>query len=812
MTTNDFSLLNTQYKIPAITIDFYTDSYVTLRSKQLDTARYLVVTCTEYGIPKNIPLDWKPYFRLLKPDETMVYNSSGHCQIIEDGRVLVKLSEQTLKATGNASADLQFVTPENQIYSTKNFHLIISPTSCNTKDIISSNEFDALNKMVMEEAVRVETMKNLEENVTTQETLRQSNEAVRQTNEGHRVIAEEERETDTTLAVTQANHAAASANGSASNAENAAHHASSAAEHASTATQTANTVVEVMRSLIADENIVHTSEKGISGGIATLDENGNIPSSQLPGFVDDVLDGSYDQEHDLFLDPEGTPYVPESGKIYVDTEKRITYRWSGSTFVDIGSSLALGTTSSSAFPGDRGISLEERASALETFHHNLAADNVKFDNSGTSLIGATVQAAMKELTKPATTVSSGLMSAADKSLVDNYANIYSVDAVLSASRWIGSTAPFTQTLTVEGLDSYNNCSVSLHKSASALALAEAINANIQTLLYDTNTGITVTAHGKKPTADIPILLSFGTSLNCVEVPTYLGGGNTAAEISFFPTANASGTDVQSAITTLGNAVKTNQTTNSQHIQNKSNPHTVTKAQIGLGNVDNTADSAKRVSYAATAGSAASCTGNAATATAATAATRDASGKTIHTSYFPVTGGNMSGGINMQQNIMSNVNKIIGDADGRFSAAGDQHKVYLMGGNTQVTNCGANSNMPIYALAFNATSSRLAKERIEEMPEDEAKKLLDLRVVEFDYKENFGGQKGQRGLIAEETEAIIPYLVTVPENYNETNFKEEKGIQNSLLGIDYSKAVPYLIKIVQIQQNEIDLLKTKMAEH
>ena len=89
---------------------------------------------------------------------------------------------------------------------------------------------------------------------------------------------------------------------------------------------------------------------------------------------------------------------------------------------------------------------------------------------------------------------------------------------------------------------------------------------------------------------------------------------------------------------------------------------------------------------------------------------------------------------------------------------------------------------------------------------------------FDYIKEFGGEQGQRGLIAEDTLNIIPSCVTIPEDYSEEQFDKEKGIQNKVLAIDYSRLVPYLIKMVQIQQeqinsmqSDIDALKSKIKE-
>jgi hypothetical protein len=92
-------------------------------------------------------------------------------------------------------------------------------------------------------------------------------------------------------------------------------------------------------------NKVDSSLVGANNGIATLDEAGKVPSSQLPSFVDDVLE---------YADLAGFPETGESGKIYIAIDTGLTYRWSGSIYVEISQSLALGNTSATAFRGDLG--------------------------------------------------------------------------------------------------------------------------------------------------------------------------------------------------------------------------------------------------------------------------------------------------------------------------------------------------------------------------------------------------------------------------------------------------------------------------
>jgi len=93
------------------------------------------------------------------------------------------------------------------------------------------------------------------------------------------------------------------------------------------------------------DNKLETSLKGANNGLAELDNTGKVPSSQLPSYVDDVLE---------FANRAAFPATGESGKIYVTKDTNLTYRWGGSDYVEISASLALGETESTAYRGDRG--------------------------------------------------------------------------------------------------------------------------------------------------------------------------------------------------------------------------------------------------------------------------------------------------------------------------------------------------------------------------------------------------------------------------------------------------------------------------
>ena len=101
---------------------------------------------------------------------------------------------------------------------------------------------------------------------------------------------------------------------------------------------------------------VKRSEMGVAGGVATLGTDGKVPAAQLPSYVDDVLE---------FENNGKFPATGETGKIYVAKDTNLTYRWSGSSYVEISESLALGETSSTAYAGDKGKALADRLATAE---------------------------------------------------------------------------------------------------------------------------------------------------------------------------------------------------------------------------------------------------------------------------------------------------------------------------------------------------------------------------------------------------------------------------------------------------------------
>ena len=129
---------------------------------------------------------------------------------------------------------------------------------------------------------------------------------------------------------------------------------------------------------------IPTTEKGSANGVASLGSDGKVPSSQLPSYVDDVLE---------FNNKSSFPTTGESGKIYVAKDTNLTYRWSGSAYVEISPSLALGETSSTAYSGDKGKANATNISSLQTRMTNAENKNSSQDTEISNIKNGTTTVA-----------------------------------------------------------------------------------------------------------------------------------------------------------------------------------------------------------------------------------------------------------------------------------------------------------------------------------------------------------------------------------------------------------------------------------
>lgn len=160
------------------------------------------------------------------------------------------------------------------------------------------------------------------------------------------------------------------------------------------------------------------STKGQPSGLAELDSTGKVPAAQLPSYVDDVLEFSTKAQF---------PQIGETGKIYVAKDTNLTYRWTGTQYLEISQSLALGETPSTAYPGDKG---KANRDALNSIPTKLTSYLTPTTSTG-ELVKINYKYAAKDglnygplqddnIDIPsATTTNAGAMSAIDKGRLDN---------------------------------------------------------------------------------------------------------------------------------------------------------------------------------------------------------------------------------------------------------------------------------------------------------------------------------------------------------------------------------------------------------
>lgn len=163
------------------------------------------------------------------------------------------------------------------------------------------------------------------------------------------------------------------------------------------------------------------STKGQPGGLAELDSTGKVPAAQLPSYVDDVLEYSTKAQF---------PQTGETGKIYVAKDTNLTYRWTGTQYLEISQSLALGETPSTAYPGDKG---KANRDALNSMPTKLTSYLTPTTSTG-ELVKINYKYAAKDglnygplqddnIDIPsATTTNAGAMSAIDKGRLDDLYN------------------------------------------------------------------------------------------------------------------------------------------------------------------------------------------------------------------------------------------------------------------------------------------------------------------------------------------------------------------------------------------------------
>lgn len=355
--------------------------------------------------------------------------------------------------------------------------------------------------------------------------------------------------------------------------------------------------------------------KGQADGFAPLDGNGLVPANHLPSYVDDVLEvyATYDVSPtggltnvQLYTDAgHQTPVVGESGKIYInvaDGEPPYQFRWSGTKFVDSNtSSLIIGEIAGTAFEGSRGKHLEDVVSSMPK--NLISKVSIANKNKRNIIILCNYSATdgqghyidkpdgMVIPLTPATTREAGLMDA---------------DSVIK----LNQTLPDAIEAEQEARIAKDNAHDTFNSSLPGIILTGFTLTHNSTNVRATLNNKTKSAEGKtyEGATDLirDILAATKTTAGVMTAADKTNLDNTvqglANEITNRTNAiNALRTELKTYVDDLiadtGSDVTALETKVNNHIANKSNPHAVTKTQVGLGNVNNTSDANKPVSTA-----------------------------------------------------------------------------------------------------------------------------------------------------------------------------------------------------------------------
>lgn len=344
--------------------------------------------------------------------------------------------------------------------------------------------------------------------------------------------------------------------------------------------------------------------KAQANGLASLDENGKVPAGQLPSYVDDVIDvyATYDVSATnevtnikLYTDEDHTTaVVGEAGKSYNDItpdHPGYQFRWSGTTWVQIVSGgLIIGEITGTAFDGAKGKALEAVAnglpinsvSALVRFEANGNNVNLLYDSASKGNGNIYKANPSSSISIPAvTTTKAGVMTAADKIKLDTTLPKQISDEV--AARTAADEA-------IRGELADDIAQEVLDRDAAIKVAKDALQASINREVTDrTNADATLKTTLEKAIADAK------TELETADATLQ---SNITKEVN---DRKGEITRVEKLITdeaaTRAQADTTVNAKVDSHIGNKSNPHEVTKAQVGLGNVNNTSDADKPVSTA-----------------------------------------------------------------------------------------------------------------------------------------------------------------------------------------------------------------------
>lgn len=347
---------------------------------------------------------------------------------------------------------------------------------------------------------------------------------------------------------------------------------------------------------VQDDLNTFKATKGQANGLASLGSDGKVPAAQLPSYVDDVIDvyATYDvsptnqiSNIKLYSDAaHANPVIGEAGKSYNDiTEGNPGYqfRWSGTTWVPITSGgLIIGEISGTAYDGAKGKTTSDELQALKNFNPvrlisintNASKSTLNYEPAnGTGVKGLDIPAA--------SSTKAGVMTAADKVKLDT--TLPNQIAAETAAREAAINAlqgELADDIAQEVVD--RNTAI----AAAKTELTTVINKEVS----------------DRKAADTQVRTDLEAAVELVAEE--LRGADTTLQNNITKEVN----DRKGEITRVEKLISDEAATRAQadttvnakvdsHIGNKSNPHGVTKAQVGLGNVNNTSDADKPVSTA-----------------------------------------------------------------------------------------------------------------------------------------------------------------------------------------------------------------------
>ena len=357
--------------------------------------------------------------------------------------------------------------------------------------------------------------------------------------------------------------------------------------------------------------------KGKANGFASLDANGTVPANQLPSYVDDIIDvyATYDKSATgeltnikLYSDAAHQKAITgEAGKIYINItngEPPYQFRWTGTIFARADAQvLILGQITGTAFDGGRGKELENQVASLKAngashFDNNTYQASTVRLNFKCWLGNGNVQDHYSQITA-ATASQAGVMTAADKVKLDttlpNQIATETTNRTNADNAITAKINSFPDHILGRDLENSGNL-INLITSATKLTIGYwwterkedgSFQVNKTQHTFDIPTA-TQTVAGVMTAADKKNLDNTVTGL-ANEITNRTNAINSLrTELKTYIDEAVGNTDTD--LTALETKVN-------QHIANKSNPHGVTKAQVGLGNANNTSDANKPVSTA-----------------------------------------------------------------------------------------------------------------------------------------------------------------------------------------------------------------------